>query len=123
MNRLRYLLGSFFLVLLIGNVVLATNVALLVKDSASLSVIHERKVKTTLEEMGFALTLIDKNSVNVDYSDYDLIVVAGRPGNVNINEHLDDFVSEVPVNDYPSVVIGTYFLDDYGLKLQIIPIL
>ena len=114
MSSLKYLLGSIFLLLLVGNIVFAGNVALVVKDATKLSTVHETRVKAALEEMGFTVNLIDKNSANVDYSDYDLIVIAGRPGNVNINEHLDDFASQIPVNDYPTLVIGTYFLDDYG---------
>jgi len=109
----KYLVVSLFLSLFLVSSVLANDVALVVKDSSDLSFVHERKIKTTLEDMGFGVTLIDKDS-EVDYSDFALIVIAGRAGNVNLYEHLDDFVADIPVNDYPSVVIGTYFLDDWG---------
>ncbi len=113
-NKKFYLILGILLSLLIVNDVLANEVALVVKNSNSLSFVHERAVKSALENMGFDIVLIDQYTENVDYSTFSAIVIAGRPGNVNLYERLDDFVVEIPVNDYPTVVIGTHFLDDWG---------
>jgi hypothetical protein len=91
----------------------AANIALVVKDSTSLSNIHEKRIKNILTEMGNSVTLIDKNSV-VDYSNFDLIVIAGRPGDVYSYEHLDVFVANIPVNDYPTIAIDSAYPDDWG---------
>ena len=115
MKILRELVLCTVFSVLLFSIVFANNVGLVVKDSNSLSFIHERKVKTTLEDMGFDVTLIDENSGIVDYSQFSLIVVAGRPGNVYIYEHFsDEFGETIPVNDYPSVVIGTHLLNNWG---------
>ena len=63
--------------------------------------------------MDYSITLIDKNS-NADYSNFDLIIIAGRPGNVYSYEHLDDFVADIPVNDYPTIGIDSAYPDDWG---------
>ena len=64
--------------------------------------------------MGFGVTLIDKSSGIVDYSDFALIVIAGRPSNVYSYQILDEFVAEIPVNDYPTVVIDSTYPDDFS---------
>ena len=111
MNK-RYLAIEIALVILfISCSVNAANVAMIVKDADSISTIHEREVKNVLVDMGHDITYIDKNS-NVSYSDYDLIVVAGRPG--NIGEKLDSFVADIPVNDHPTIAIDYYYPDDWG---------
>jgi len=104
---------GIFLTLFLLSSVQATKVALIVKDANNLSPIHERPVKEALIDLGFNVTLVDKNS-NITYSNYDLIVVAGRPSNVYSYEHLDGFVADVPVNDYPTIAIDSAYPDDWG---------
>jgi len=112
-KSLKYFLFLFFIVSLTFSSVQAARVALIVKDSTSLSNTHEKKINNILTTMGFDVTLIDKNSI-VDYSQFDLIVVAGRPGNVYSYEHLDNFVANIPVNDIPTVAIDSVYIDDWG---------
>jgi hypothetical protein len=90
----------------------AAKVALIVKDSTSLSNEFEKKINNILLSMGFDVTPIDKNSV-VDYSQFELIVVAGRPGNVYSYEHLDSFVANIHVNDIPTIAIDSSYIDDW----------
>jgi len=111
--RNNYLVLGLILSLVAGSV-LANDVALVVKNSESLNYNHEYKINHILEEMGFDVTLIDKNSGTVDYSQFSLIVIAGRPSNVYSYELLDSFVSDIPVNDYPSIVIDSTYPDDFG---------
>ncbi len=89
----------------------AANVALVVKDANSLSVEHEREVRNLLLELGHTLTYVDKNSV-VDYNNFDLIVIAGRPK--SSTESLDSFVSSIPVNTKPTVAVDGKFVKDFG---------
>lgn len=100
-------------IILLSSIVHARSVALVVKDANKLSDTHERKVLKILNEMGFSTTLIDKNS-NVTYSNFDLIVIAGRPGNVGSAYTLDAFVANIPVNDIPTVAIDAAYPDDWG---------
>ena len=109
-----YLILGILLSLLMVSSVFANDVALVVKDATNLNYVHEQKVNRLLEDMGLGVVLIDKNSGEVDYSDFALIVIAGRPGNVYLYEHLDDFVADIPVNDYPTVVIDSTYPDDFG---------
>jgi hypothetical protein len=88
----------------------AAKVAMIVKSSASLSDIHEKKVYTTLENMNYAITLVDKYT-SINYNNYDLIVVAGRPTSA---DRLDDFVANLPVNDIPTIAIDYYYVDKWG---------
>ena len=104
---------GIFLTLFLLSSVQATNVALIVKDVNNLSPIHERPVKEALIDLGFNVTLVDKNS-NITYSNYDLIVIAGRPSNVYSYEHLDSFVADLPVNDYSTIAIDSAYPDDWG---------
>lgn len=91
----------------------AKKVAVIVKDSTSLSELYETKLQRILDEMGFNTTLVDKNVV-VNYTDFDLIVIAGRPGNTYFYEQLDDFVKDIPVNDVPTIAIDSRFAYDWG---------
>jgi len=111
--RNKYLAIGLFLSLFISSV-FASDVALVVKDANNLNYNHEYKVNYILERMGFDVTLIDKNSANVDYSKFALIVIAGRPSNVYSYQFLDSFVADIPVNDYPTVVIDSTYPDDFG---------
>jgi len=109
----KYLVLGLFLSLLVSSV-LANDVALVVKDANNLNYNHEYKINRILKDMGFDVVLIDKNSGIVDYSQFSLIVIAGRPSNVYSYEFLDSFVANIPVNDYPSVVIDSSYPDDFG---------
>ena len=103
----------FFILSLTLSSVQAIKVALIVKNATSLSNQYEKKVNNTLTTMGFDVTPIDKDST-VDYSQFDLIVVAGRPGNIYSYQHLDSFVADLPVNDIPTVAIDSSYPDDWG---------
>ena len=108
-----YTLLVFFILSLTLSSVQAIKVALIVKNSTSLSNQYEKKINNTLTTMGFDVTTIDKDST-VDYSQFDLIVVAGRPGNIYSYQHLDSFVADLPVNDIPTVAIDSSYPDDWG---------
>jgi hypothetical protein len=108
----------FFIISLTLSSVQAAKVALIVKNSTNLSNYHEKKISNILTTMGFDVTPIDKDSI-VDYSQFDLIVVAGRPGNVYSYEHLDSFVANLPVNDIPTVAIDSSYPDDWGWILPV----
>jgi len=116
MKKIYLAIELLLAILFISFSVNAANVALVVKDADSLSTIHEREVKNALLGLGHTITYIDKDS-NVTYSDYDLIVIAGRPG--NIGESLDPFVADIPVNDYPTIAIDYYYPDDWGWATSI----
>jgi hypothetical protein len=107
-----YIFLVFFMTLTLSSAQ-AVKVALIVKNSTSLSNIHEKKINNILTAMGFDVTKVDKDST-VDYSQFDLIVVAGRPGNVYSYEHLDSFVADLPVNDNPTIAIDSSYPDDWG---------
>ncbi len=112
-KMLIYFLMIFFIASLVLSSVQATKVALIVKDSSALSIKHEKNINKILTEMDLDVTLVDKDIV-VDYSQFDLIVVAGRPGDVYSYEHLDSFVADLPVNDYPTVAVDFSYLDDWS---------
>ncbi|MDI6826212.1 MAG: CARDB domain-containing protein [Candidatus Aenigmarchaeota archaeon] len=109
------LCGIFFILVLTltFSAVHAVKVALVVKNVSSLSYVHEKKISNVLAQMNLEVIPIDKDSV-VNYSEFDLIVVAGRPGNVYSYEHLDSFVAQLPVNDYPTIAIDAAYPDDWG---------
>jgi len=108
-----YTLLVFFIISLTLSFVQAKKVALIVKNSTSLCKYHEKKINDTLTFIGFDVTPIDRDSV-VDYSQFDLIVVAGRPGNVYSYEQLDSFVANLPVNDIPTIAIDSSYPDDWN---------
>ena len=112
------IITTFFLISLLFSLLSANayaqKVALVVKDANNLDYVYEYKINRILRGMGFDVTLIDKNSQNVSYSDFTLIVIAGRPSNVYPYQLLDDFVANIPVNDYPSIVIDSTYPDDFG---------
>jgi hypothetical protein len=83
-----------------------------VKDAHSLSDVYERRVDLVLKEMGFDLTLVDKD-VSVNYDNFDLVVIAGRPL-VSERYQLDSFVADIPVNDVPTIGIDYSYVDDWG---------
>ncbi len=93
-------------ILLVASLAEAKNVALVVKNKDSLSEKHEKKVYDVLNSMGHNIILVDKTST-VGYKNYDLIVVAGRPGNTPLVEQLDDFVGKIPVNEVPTIAIDS----------------
>jgi hypothetical protein len=86
--------------------------ALVVKDRNRISEMHERRVLTVLEDMGFDVTLVDKNTI-VEYRSFDLIVVAGRPMLAKAYL-LDDFVANIPVNEVPTIGIGLDYAASWG---------
>jgi hypothetical protein len=111
MNK-NFIFGFIISLFLVTSVYASDKVGLVVKNVDSLSYIHEDPVFDILTDMGFDIDLIDKDSI-VDYSEYDIIVIAGRPGNVYSYEHLDEFVADIPVNDYPTVAIDSAYPDDW----------
>ncbi len=110
MKRLAMIILMFLL-----PIVEAANIALVVKNSTNLDYVHEYRINRILQEMGHSVTLIDKtNYQNYDFNLFDAIVIAGRPSNVYASEQLDDFVTLLPVNSKPSVVIDSSYPDDFG---------
>ena len=103
----------FFLFLNLVSSIEAKNVAMIVKDSSSLSSLYEKKIKNILTDMGLDVTLVDKNTV-VEYNNFDLIVVAGRPLTASSSDMLDSFVKDIPVNDVPTLAIDSQFVGDWG---------
>jgi len=95
----------------------AATAAIVVKNRNSLSELHERRIDYILKDMGFNVTLIDKDvSLSLDTADYhkfDLIVVAGRPS-VPVREQLDSFVADLPVNEVPTIGIDYNYPADWG---------
>jgi len=87
----------------------AMTAALVVKDKDSLSDLHERRIDWILQEMGFDVTLVDADA-SVDYYDFNLIVVAGRP----TGDQLGSFAASVPVNEVPTIAMGNNYLEDWG---------
>ena len=86
------------------------NVAMIVKNAASLDNTHEKRIYDILLDMGHDVTLVDKN-IGVNYYSYDLIVIAGRPLG---SSTLDSFVANIPVNDIPTIAIDYAYLDEWG---------
>ena len=91
----------------------AKEVALVVKNASSLSGIHEQKIKTILSDSGYNVTLVDKNTV-VNYSNYNLIVIAGRPAEEPSFKQLDSFVASLPVSQYPTIAVDSRYIVDFG---------
>ncbi|MBI4451536.1 thrombospondin type 3 repeat-containing protein [Candidatus Woesearchaeota archaeon] len=89
----------------------ATNVALVVKNAASLNADHEQPVFNILNSMGYSVTKVD-SSTSIDYNTMDLIVVAGRSG--SDPGQLDSFVSSIPVNKKPTVAIDALYPKIWG---------
>jgi hypothetical protein len=104
----------FTTIILTGSLVSATNVALVVNNADNLDRYFEKNVNLTLNEMGLNVTLIDENS-NVNFSDFDMIVVAGR----TLDKYpLPSFVADLPVNDIPTIAMDYYYLDEWGWVKQ-----
>ena len=101
---------TFLLTLSVVQSATAANVAMVVANSLSLDVTHEKKIFNLLNQSGHSITLVDKNS-NVDYHSFDLIVVAGRP---RPGIMLDSFVANIPVNKVPTIAIDQGYPDDWG---------
>jgi len=116
-RKMRYekVFATFFFLalfsLLFTSDAFALTAALVVKDAKSLSELHERRIELVLKEMGFDITLVDKD-VTVDYNNFDLIVVAGRPM-IAERYQLDSFVANIPVNDVPTIGIDYAYLVDW----------
>ena len=111
---MRKALITLLILLSIANVC-ASDIALIVKNSTELDYIHEYRINRILKNIGFNVILIDKsNADNVNYDNYAAIVIAGRPSNVNVYDHLDNFVASLPVNTHPTVVIDSAYPDDFG---------
>lgn len=110
-NSTKLLIASilFLSSLSLAHAVSATSSALVVKDSHSLSQLHEKPIYLLLVERGVDVTLIDKD-VHVDYGDFDVVIIAGRP----MGSQLDSFVADIPVNDVPTIAIDFNYPDDWG---------
>jgi len=103
---------AFFLSFTIVHGVSAANVALVVKNINNLDSNHEKPVLNLLNQTGHNITLVDK-TVNVDYKNFDLIVIAGRPAS-GAGEPLDSFVAGIPVNDVPTIAIDQTYPVAWG---------
>jgi len=88
----------------------AANIAMVVKDASSLDPTHEQRIYNILSDMGHDITLVDKN-VGVNYNNFDLIVVAGRPLS---GGSMDSFVANIPVNDVPTIAIDFVSPNNWG---------
>jgi len=117
-KSIAYHLTFFFIISLTLSSVQAVTVALIVKNSTKLDTFHEKDIYYVLTSMGFNVTSIDKNSI-VDYSQFDMIIIAGRPGNVYAYQKLDSFVANIPVNDHPTIAIDSSYPDDWGWILPV----
>jgi len=100
----------FISILFISQYVMAEQVALVVNNTSNLDDYHEDRINNILLGLNHTVTLVDKNS-NVNYSQFDLIVVAGRPFGVT---SLNNSTANIPVNDVPTIAIDYYYLDDWG---------
>ncbi|MEM7826921.1 MAG: hypothetical protein QXQ40_01710 [Candidatus Aenigmatarchaeota archaeon] len=87
----------------------ATNVALVVKNATNLNEEHEKPINKTLSLSGYNVTLIDSM---VNFSGFDVIVVAGRQ--CFSSDNLGSFVADIPVNDYPTIAIDCKYILDWG---------
>ena len=99
------------LLLLNFSVVSAKNVALIVKDVNNLDQMHEQKLFDILVSMNHAVTLVDQSS-SVNYNNFDLLVVAGRPASANPLPA--SFLQSLPVNSIPTIAIDAYSLYSWG---------
>jgi len=113
-TKTRILQVSIFLAfsLLFASPAFAANVGMVVKDKTNLSPMHEAPIYNILNDMHHSVTLIDATS-NVDYYDFDLLVIAGRPISSS-DGGLGDFVANIPVNDIPTIGIDYRNLDNWG---------
>jgi uncharacterized membrane protein YgcG len=112
-KKAKIIFASLFALAIMGSLVhsvSAKNVAMIVKDINNLDPTHEQRIYDILEGMGLDITLVDKN-VGVNYNNYDLIVVAGRPLGGGM---LDSFVANLPVNSRPTIAIDFSNPDNWG---------
>jgi hypothetical protein len=107
-----FAVSILFLILFSCNV-RAVNVVMVVKNSTSLSYEHEQRIKDILTYMGNNVTLVDKNT-QVNYTNYALIVVAGRPSTEPSYNQLDSFVANIPVNSVPTIAIDSIYIGSWG---------
>ncbi len=90
----------------------AADVAMVVKDKNFLSEEFETRIYSVLQSMGQSITLVDGAS-SVNYHDFDLIVIAGRPL-VSRELDLDSFVSNIPVNEVPTLATDYSHVPGWG---------
>jgi len=89
----------------------ANNVGLAVQRSLFLDSTHELPIKNLLENMGYTVTLIDKDNVgSVDFNNLGLIVVSGPTEG---SEYLA-YTKTLPVNSYSTIAIYPQYLKDWG---------
>lgn len=93
------------------SLVSAKKVALAVMNSANLDPIHEQKLYDILVSMNNSVTLIDQYS-SVNYTDFDLLVVAGRPpSDAPLSA---TFMENLPVNSMPTIAMDYYNIYEWG---------
>ncbi|MBU5689396.1 MAG: hypothetical protein KQA41_04200 [Candidatus Aenigmarchaeota archaeon] len=106
---------AILLIILLLPIVQAANIALVVKNSSNLDYVHEYRINRILKDMGHSVTLIDSsNYQNYNFNSFSAIIVAGRPSNVYASEQLDDFVTLLPLNEKPTIMIDSVYPDDFG---------
>ncbi|MEM4367915.1 MAG: CARDB domain-containing protein [Candidatus Anstonellales archaeon] len=106
---------TILLIILLLPIVQAANIALVVKNSSNLDYVHEYRINRILKDMGHSVTLIDSsNYQNYNFNSFSAIIVAGRPSNVYASEQLDDFVTLLPLNEKPTIMIDSVYPDDFG---------
>jgi hypothetical protein len=99
------------LLMIIPSLVAAKNVALAVMNASNLDAIHEQPIYDILKFMNETVTVVDQNS-NVNWSNFDLIVVAGRPPSAAPLP--SSFAQNIPVNSIPTIGIDFYNLYPWG---------
>jgi hypothetical protein len=107
-----FAVSILFLILFSSNAH-AVNIAMVVKNSASLSYEYEQRIKDILTSMGNNVTLVDKNTP-VNYTNYAEIVVVGRPSTEPSYNQLDSFVAGIPVNTVPTIAIDSMYINSWG---------
>ncbi|MEM2175338.1 MAG: hypothetical protein QXI58_06930, partial [Candidatus Micrarchaeia archaeon] len=98
----------FLFLILCSYISHASNVLLIVKNVNYLNSVHETPIKNLLEEMNHSITLADSLS-NLNYSEYHLFVLAGRP---NTEEKIN--IPEIPKNEIPIIAIDYYYPREWG---------
>src|SRR3989344_6055352 len=95
-------LGLIFLFLLIINVGFAADVAYILKNPNN----PDNNLLNVLTQKGFTIELIDDSLVSTtNFSTYKLLVVG---------DELFSNAAQIPVNTYPSLILNSYHVDEWG---------
>ncbi|MEM5828965.1 MAG: hypothetical protein QW480_01865 [Candidatus Aenigmatarchaeota archaeon] len=85
------------------------NLAVVVKNASRISDYHEKPIIERLNALGYHITLVDSL---IDFSNFDAIVILARE--CLSNDNLGAFAANIPVNNYPTLVVGCGYLYDWG---------